>query len=330
MCKLIPRLNLVAICLLAGVLAAVLVRVLAAQMRPQSAAVAALAKEHDWVWSKTLQVCPTQRGDPVKLVRIIKDGKEVVPGVYPLPDIVGDHFLHPNPLDDWLKDTLLVVRNQSSKNIVSIGIAFVFPARQTNSDCRYLVTNKWSPSDPFCDANPGWCEGGCPVLLEKSSHWGFVPAVAASGLEARYLADDRRPEGRRESPVGALLQGKEWLRIGPGQETALSAAGRGDGWTTMTIPKHPFTDNIDGILAHEGIEEAQDTEPCALRANSETGCAFAKVSKFNIGIVVVYFEDGTIWGNFGYGYAQPGPDGIFTRIGTHETTEGAVVTPPAN
>ena len=42
--------------------------------------------------------------------------------------------------------------------------------------------------------------------------------------------------------------------------------------------------------------------------------AFAEVSKFNIGVDVVHFEDGTIWGNYGYGYATPNPDGIFTRV----------------
>jgi hypothetical protein len=266
----------------------------------------------------------------VKLVKIIKDGKEVVPGTYPLPEITGDHFLNPNPLDDWLKDTLLVLRNQSSKDIVSVGIALVFPARQTGRDCLFAIS-KWWPTDPFCDANPGWCDGGCPALVEKSFHWGLIPAMAASGLEARYRADDRRPEGRRASPEGVLLQGKQGLKIAPGEEVPLSLVGRGDGWTAVTEPKHPFTDHINGILYQEGIEEARDTEPCARRANSETGCAFAKISKFNIGIVVAYFEDGTIWGNFGYGYAEPGPGGIFARTtGAEEVPRGLKPDPAEN
>jgi hypothetical protein len=70
---------------------------------------------------------------------------------------------------------------------------------------------------------------------------------------------------------------------------------------------------MNGIVYEEGIEEAKGAEPCLERINSKKGCAFAEVSKFNIGIDVVYFDDGTIWGNYGYGYAIPNPDGIFTR-----------------
>jgi hypothetical protein len=71
---------------------------------------------------------------------------------------------------------------------------------------------------------------------------------------------------------------------------------------------------MNAILYEEGLEEAKDARPCAERANSKTGCAFADVQKFNFGIDIVYFDDGTIWGNYGYGYATPNPDGIFTRV----------------
>src|SRR5208337_3683313 len=310
MSRLIPRLNVLAICLLVGVLGCVLV----AQVRPQPPATArAQAKVNDWEWPKTLEVCPSRPGDPVMLVKITKDGQEVVPGTYILPEISGDHFSNPNPQDDWLKDTAFVIRNQTSKNIVSVGIAVVFPARQTGIEC-WEITGHKSPPEPWCDAHPHYCDGGCPVLIHKALHWGRIPAIAASGLEARYRAERR--QWSPDLPEGVPLQGKEWLRIAPGQEVALSLAGRTDGWTAVLDPRHGFADSINGMVGVEGIQEAQDAEPCARRANSKTGCAFAEVSKFNIGIVVVYFGDGTIWGNFGYGYATPGADGIFTRVGT--------------
>lgn len=324
MSRLIPRLNLLAICLLAGVVGCVLV----AQVRPQPGAAArAQADDNDWVWPKALEVCPSRPGDPVVLVKIVKDGQVVVPGTYVLPEISGDHFSNPNAQDDWLKDTSFVVRNQSPKNIVSVGIAVVFPARQTSQECWEITGNK-SPHEPWCDAHPHWCDGGCPSLIHKALHWGRIPAIAESGLEARYSG--RRWQASDELPEGIPLQGREWLRIAPGQEVALSAAGRTDGWTTVTDPRHGFMDSINGMLGHEGIQEAQDEEPCARRANSKTGCAFAEVPKFNIGIVIAYFEDGTIWGNFGYGYATPGADGIFTRVGASQVPGGLEPTPPAN
>jgi hypothetical protein len=76
---------------------------------------------------------------------------------------------------------------------------------------------------------------------------------------------------------------------------------------------------MNGILWEEGIEEAKGAASCAERANSKTGCAFAGVSKFNIGIDVVYFDDGTIWGNYGYGFATPNPDGVFTRANVQDS-----------
>jgi len=124
-------------------------------------------------------------------------------------------------------------------------------------------------------------------------------------MEARYRAEG----GQR-----ILLQGNEPLQFGPGEQIALSLAGRGDGFLAHTDPRHPFTNVVNGLVFNEGIDEARDTEPCRDRRNSKIGCAFSKVSKFNIGLGIVYFEDGTIWGNYGYGYAVPNPDGIYTRL----------------
>ena len=101
--------------------------------------------------------------------------------------------------------------------------------------------------------------------------------------------------------------------MGPGEEVTLSPAARVDGIGAITHPRKVFSNVMNGILFEEGIEEAKDTEPCRARANPKTGCAFAEVSRFNIGVDVVYFEDGTIRGTYGYGYALPNLDGIFTR-----------------
>jgi hypothetical protein len=318
MSRVLERLNVLAICVLGGVLGAVLIL----QICPRGRALAQAGTAHDqprlpkaledeWRWPKTLQVYPAHPGDPVKLVRIIKAGQEIEPGKYSFPDISGDHFLTPNPMDDWLKDTSFVLENQSFKTIVSVGVSVILPARQTNADCHFAVGGVWA-RDPFCDVNPGWCDGGCPVLIHRTVSWGRIPAGTASGLKARY-----RAEGRRVSPYvdeGEPLEGKGWLRLAPGEETALSLVGRGDSWMSVTDPRHGFSDSVNGILFHEGIDEAKDVEPCLRRLNSKKGCAFSEVSKFNIGLDVAYFEDGTIWGNYGYGYALPSPDGIFRRV----------------
>jgi hypothetical protein len=247
----------------------------------------------------------------------MKAGREIAPGKYELPKISGDHFLRPNPMDEWLKDTSFVLQNQGSKTIVSVGISVILPAKQTNADCHFLIGGAWV-RDPFCDVNPGWCDGGCPVLIHKTVSWGRIPAETASGLKARYLA-----EGRRVSPpgveVGAPLEGKGLLRLEPGWEMPVSLTGRGDSLVTVTDPRHGFSDSMNVILHEEGIEEAKDAQPCLERINSKKGCAFSEVSKFNIGIDVVHFEDGTIWGNYGYGYAVPNPDGIFTRVNAHDS-----------
>jgi len=310
MSKLLQRLNLLATCVLGGVLASLLV----AQIRPGAPAPArarAPLDEKQWPWPETLQVYPSHPGDPVKLVRIVKTGKEIVPGTYRIALMAADQFSGPNPLDDWLRDASFVVRNEASRNIVCVGVSVVFPARHTGVDCPSTT----SPSS-WCNQQPAWCEGGCPILLQRTLQWGRIPALAATGLEVRLR------EGRiLTSPVlhvGDSLQGSAWPALAPGQEAALSLAGRVDGWIALIDPRMPFPDAINHILRQEGLDEATDTDPCVTRQYSKFGCAFAEVSRFNIGIDIVYFEDGTIWGNYGYGYALPNPDGIFTRVDAHD------------
>lgn len=309
MSRVLQRLNVLAIWLLGGVLASVLVARIWPTGRPLAQA---SAPDNKWAWPLTLQVYPAHPGDPVMLVRITKDGKEVVPGRYRMPQIVGDGFQDVDAVKEWLRDASFALKNQSSKNVVSVGIAVVFPARRADIEC-HSITGSKSAREPWCDAHPHWCDGGCPELVDSTVHWGRIPALTASGLEARYRAEAKGMFGDR-----APLQGNEWLRLAPGQEAILSLAGRVEGVWASTDPRHPFSNNMNGILYQEGLEVARDTEPCDVRANTKTGCAFAEVSKFNIGVDVVYFEDGTIWGNYGYGYALPNPDGIFTRVDAHD------------
>jgi hypothetical protein len=217
----------------------------------------------------------------------------------------------PNPVDDWLKDASFVLENQSSKTVVAVGISVILPARQTNVDCRVGIP---TGLDPFCGANPGWCDNGCAVLIEKPVHWGLIPALAASGLQSRYKAEAKGLWGDR-----TIVEGKESFQLVPGAQIILSPAARADGLGAIREPRHSFADSVNGVLYEDGIEEARGEKPCAERANSRTGCGFAEVSKFNIGIDVVYFDDGTIWGNYGYGYAVPNPDGIFTRVNAHDS-----------
>jgi len=305
MSKLLQRLNVLAICLLGGALASVVV----ARIWPQTGLPArADGPDAEWTWPKTLQVYPSHSGDPVKLIRIMKDGKEVVPRTYTIPRITGDGFQNVDAVKEWLRDASFTLKSQTSKDIVSVGIAVVFPARRTDVDCPSGTGSK-SPREPWCDAHPHWCDGGCPELISRTLHWGLIPGPTVSGLEARYSAETRGVYGDR-----VPLQGKERLRLARNEEITLSLDGRVDGGGAHTDPRHPFSNLINGIVYNEGIEEARDTEPCENRANSKTGCAFAEVSKFNMGVDIVYFEDGTIWGNYGYGYALSNRDGIFTRV----------------
>jgi hypothetical protein len=319
MSRALQRLNLLALSVLAAVLGCVLV----AQTWPGVAQLARVRPpENKWDWPETLQVYPSHPGDPVKLVRIMKDGEEVVPGTYRMPEIAGDGSQAVDAVNDWLKDASFVLRSQTPKTIISVGMSVVFPARETDLDCPSISGHK-SARDPWCDAHPHYCDGGCPELIRNTLHWGLIPGLTASALEARYRAEAKGVFGDR-----VPLQGKEGLRLAPGEEITLSLAGRVEGIWASTDPRHGVSDTINGIVYNEGIEEAKGTEPCRNRANSKIGCAFSEVSKFNIGLDIVYFEDGTIWGNFGYGYALPNPDGIYTRVQARDS-QSDLDAPPA-
>jgi hypothetical protein len=318
MSKVLQRLNVLAICLLGGVLATVVL----AQIRPgprPSTRVDELM-EKDWTWPKTLQVHPADDGDPVELVRILIDGQEAVPGAYIMPAIAGDNSHVMDAVQQWSKRVSFALKSQTTKNIVSVGISIVVPVRRTDLEC-WQITGSKSVDEPMCKAHPHWCDGGCPTLIQNTMHWGRIPANAASGLEARYAI--ARAEGKHWRN---LLEGSESLRIAPGEEVTLSPAERGEGIWGDTAP-WLFSIQLDGILFAEGIEEARGAEPCFNRSGTKKGCAFAEVSKFNVAVDIVYFEDGTIWGNYGYGYALPNPDGIFTRVDARDFP-GLVNPPP--
>ena len=317
MSRLLQRLNLLAILLLGGTLASVLV----VRMWPAARLVGQIrSPEGQWDWWKTLHVCPSHPGDPVKLVKILKDGKEIVPGTYKIPEASGDMFQVRDALTDWLRDISFVLKNESPKTVVAVGMAVVFPTRRTDYDNRYIAANTSAP-DVWLARNPHYCDGGCPNLLMRIMHWGRMPAQVVSALQAGYDAN-----GTELIP----LQGKEPLQFAPGEQIALSLPGRVDGFSVHKGWTEPpqFTGIVNGILSREGIAEARDAEPCRMRAISQTGCAFAKVSEFNIGLDIVYFEDGSIWGNYGYGYALPNPDGIHTRVQAHDS-QGSLSAAPA-
>lgn len=309
MSRLLQALNLAAICLLGGVLASVLV----VRARPQAHA-RALAEKSDisWPMPETLQLYPAHPGDPVKLVGITKGASQIELGKYRVPVLEADTFSGPNPFDDWLKDASFVVRNQTSTRIVSVGISVVFPARRPNVACHSVFDVSW------CDQHPNWCDGGCPTLVERTLQWGRIPAAAATGLEARLQAN----HVLSSSPVldkGAPAISRPALALAAGGEVSLSRDGRAEGLTALTDPSRPFSSTMTRVALNEGLDEARGAESCTtVRQYSKLGCAFAEVSKFNIGIDIVYFEDGTIWGNYGYGYAVPNPDGIFTRVDTND------------
>lgn len=306
MSKLLERLNSVAICLLGGALASALVLRAWPQVR---AGAGAEASEIAWPMPETLQVYPAHPGDPVTLVGITKSGSEVELGKYRAPLLEADYFSGPNPFDDWLKDASFVVRNQTSRNIVCVGISVVFPVRRPGIDCHSAF------NDPWCDQHPNWCDGGCPVLVERTLQWGRIPAAAATGLETRLRAHHALPSAILDDT--APPERRPLLALTPGGEISLSRDGRAEGLIAFTDPSRPFSETMLRVLVNEGMDEAKDTEPCLARRGSKLGCAFAEVSEFNVGIDIVYFENGTIWGNYGYGYAVPGPDGIFKRVDAH-------------
>jgi len=313
MSRILRRLNVLAICLLGGVLGAASVvhvwpraRALA-QVRP---APRDAKEEAELRWPEALEISPAHSGDPIRLVKVTKAGLQLQPGRYQLPKIAGDDLENPRAVQQWLRDVTFTLRSEASKSIVSVGIAVVLPVRRTDLDCVTLTRygGRW------CDAHPHYCDGGCPEIKYCTLHWGLVPAATASGLRSRYAAWVEAMGRREDRPV---LQGTKALLLPPGGEITLSADGRGDGIVGGVDQRgREFPAPLNGILWDEGIEEATDARPCDERYNPTTGCAFGEVSKFNIGADVVHFEDGTIWGNYGYGYATPNPNGIFTRVST--------------
>ena len=99
MWKVVLRSSVLAIGLLAGALASALTAQVSPETSPPSQYVPRFDLEP---WPETLQVYPSHPGDPVELVRITKDGQEVVPGSYALPRIAGDIFQDEHAVKDWL------------------------------------------------------------------------------------------------------------------------------------------------------------------------------------------------------------------------------------
>jgi len=177
MSKVLQRLNVVAIWLLGGVLASVVVAQIRSGVRPTAQAA---PPDDDWLWPQTLQVYPAHAGDPVKLVKITKGGNEILPGTYKMPQIAADTFHGRDAVRDWLSDASITLRSQTSKNIAAVGIAVVFHMRRTDAECGE------PPRETQCGKDPHWCDGGCPTLLHDTLHWGLIAPMTASGLEARY------------------------------------------------------------------------------------------------------------------------------------------------
>jgi hypothetical protein len=309
MLRLLQRLNVLAICLLGGVLASVMVAQVLPKARPLSRP-GPTKDEDEWTWPTTLQVYPSHPADPVRLVRITKGGEELVPGTYRMPHIAGASSENTEAVKEWLRDVSFILKSETPKNIVSIGIAVVFPARLTDFECATTADAGGAPGKWWCGSDPHWCDGGCPELVHYPLHWGLIPAATVSGLEARYRAEARGHFDDRTLSV----RGEGSLRLAPGDGITFSLAGRSDGVVAHVDPIQGIPGLMNRVVYLEGIDEARGTKPCAERIHSNTGCAFAEVPKFNIGVDIAYFEDGTIWGNHGYGYALPNSNGIFTRV----------------
>lgn len=163
MWKVVLRSSVFAIWLLVGALASVLT----AQVSPEPSSPSQYVPKLDLEpRPKTLQVRPSRAGDPVELVRIMKDGQEVVPGSYALPRIAGDIFQDEHAVKDWLNGASFSLKSRASKTIVSVGIGFVFPTRRTDLTCSSITRS----DEPWCEAHPHYCDGGCPERLAGTLH----------------------------------------------------------------------------------------------------------------------------------------------------------------
>ena len=72
--------------------------------------------------------------------------------------------------------------------------------------------------------------------MSGTLHWGLIPASTASGLKSRNLFEGKQLAFDWEE--GVPLQGRERLRLAPGQEISLSLRGRVDGLRPHSDPKH--------------------------------------------------------------------------------------------
>jgi len=131
-----------------------------------------------------------------------KRREELLAWKYKMPQIAGDASQIVAAVKDWLSDVSFTLKSQTSKNIAALSIAVVLPVRGTDLECN-SITGEKSAREPWCEAHPHWCDGGCPELVTNTLHWGLIPAQAASGLHSRYKAEAKGIHGDR-----TIVEGK--------------------------------------------------------------------------------------------------------------------------
>jgi hypothetical protein len=100
-----------------------------------------------------------------------------------MPQIAENWFQSVDAFKEWSRDVPFTLKSQTSKNIVSVGIAVVVPVRGTDLACGDPPRGVW------CVENPHWYDGGCPELVAGTLHWSLTPALTVSGLKVRYRAE---------------------------------------------------------------------------------------------------------------------------------------------